>query len=441
MGVVYRPNEAKVKNLKTKDYLGRARLVATANAGNTTIGFQGAERRKETEELMQAKDDRPPENISYAATNLVQRNLGGRAREQSAPPTMGRSPFPPTPPPESEKGSRVNSNTQTSTIPPRSASVRNPAPKNLPPLQMNGGSNGRTDFNFNLINGPTSMSRRGTPQMNPTSTATPPTSQGQFPGNDERPRPGTLRSASESRGPQGSRRLFMERSNSGRAPNMNGLTRPLYGETTRRGTAIPEDSEPFDDVYSMYGNKRSASANNNSTTNNRPQLQRQQTEQEDDDDDIIIESDSADEGQTRPFQSQPQSQSQNRPPSRIQSPQSARSNTSFIRSPSMAKIRIKVHTNDDIRYIMIHTASIDYDDFESRVRAKFSLRGRLKVKSRDEDSGDMVTMSDQDDLDTLVASAKAIAKRDRTEMGKMEVSFNSTPHEQFLLREILRPIY
>jgi hypothetical protein len=32
VGSLYRPNEAKVKNLKSKDYLGKARLVASAEA-------------------------------------------------------------------------------------------------------------------------------------------------------------------------------------------------------------------------------------------------------------------------------------------------------------------------------------------------------------------------------------------------------------------------
>lgn len=45
VGVLYRPNEAKVKNLKTKDYLGKARLIATATS-NTSTGFAGAENKE-----------------------------------------------------------------------------------------------------------------------------------------------------------------------------------------------------------------------------------------------------------------------------------------------------------------------------------------------------------------------------------------------------------
>ena len=43
VGVVYRPNQAKVKNLKTKDYLGKARLVAASDRANAFTGFTGSE--------------------------------------------------------------------------------------------------------------------------------------------------------------------------------------------------------------------------------------------------------------------------------------------------------------------------------------------------------------------------------------------------------------
>ena len=43
VGVVYRPHSAKVKNLKTKDYLGKARLVAATSRSNAFTGFAGAE--------------------------------------------------------------------------------------------------------------------------------------------------------------------------------------------------------------------------------------------------------------------------------------------------------------------------------------------------------------------------------------------------------------
>ncbi|KAH7173469.1 uncharacterized protein B0J16DRAFT_324965 [Fusarium flagelliforme] len=112
VGVVYRPNEAKVRNLKTKDYLGKARLVAASDRANAFTGFAGSEIKNAGK--TEVKDDRPPDNISFAATNLVKPGLSSR-RQQSEPPN-GRNVFPPTPPPENERPSRA-------------ASVRNQKPQ------------------------------------------------------------------------------------------------------------------------------------------------------------------------------------------------------------------------------------------------------------------------------------------------------------------------
>jgi hypothetical protein len=101
VGIVYRPNEAKVKNLKTKDYLGKARLVAASDRANAFTGFTGSEIKKGGQA---AKDDRPEEKLSFAATNLVKPELQSRARQQSEPP-MNRNMFPPTPPPEADRRS------------------------------------------------------------------------------------------------------------------------------------------------------------------------------------------------------------------------------------------------------------------------------------------------------------------------------------------------
>jgi len=85
---------------------------------------------------------------------------------------------------------------------------------------------------------------------------------------------------------------------------------------------------------------------------------------------------------------------------------------------------VKVHA-EDVRYIMIGSA-IEFPDLVDRIREKFGLRKRFKIKVRDEDmpNGDMITMGDQDDLDMVLMSVKAQAKRERLDMGKMEVSFN-----------------
>ncbi|KAF2191335.1 NADPH oxidase-like protein regulator NoxR [Zopfia rhizophila CBS 207.26] len=127
VGIVYRPNDAKVKNLKTKDYLGKPRLVAASDRANAFTGFAGAEIKKMSSS---AKDDRPDDKLSYAATNLVKPNLQSRARQQSEPP-MNRNMFPPTPPPESDNrrsGGSGDGNGQMT----RAQSVRGGGPKPRP---------------------------------------------------------------------------------------------------------------------------------------------------------------------------------------------------------------------------------------------------------------------------------------------------------------------
>ncbi|KXX79806.1 Neutrophil cytosol factor 2 [Madurella mycetomatis] len=118
VSVVYRPNEAKVRNLQQKDYLGKARLVAASDRSNAFTGFAGTELNKGAPPIA-PKDDRPAESLSFAANNLVKPGLQSR-RQQSEPPN-NRNVFPPTPPPENDKPSQMS----------RGASVRN-GPKPIP---------------------------------------------------------------------------------------------------------------------------------------------------------------------------------------------------------------------------------------------------------------------------------------------------------------------
>jgi len=67
--------------------------------------------------------------------------------------------------------------------------------------------------------------------------------------------------------------------------------------------------------------------------------------------------------------------------------------------------------------------AVEFPDFVDKVREKFGLRKRFKVKVRDEDNpnGDMITMGDQDDLEMVIMSVKSNARRERADMGKLEV--------------------
>jgi hypothetical protein len=89
------------------------------------------------------------------------------------------------------------------------------------------------------------------------------------------------------------------------------------------------------------------------------------------------------------------------------------------RRPEVRRFRTKVHAPDDIRYIMIGP-TVEFAEFEGKIREKFGFQSGLKMRVQDD--GDMITMVDQEDLDLLLASAREVARREGSEMGKMEVS-------------------
>ncbi|SPJ81948.1 related to NADPH oxidase cytosolic protein p67phox [Fusarium torulosum] len=330
VGVVYRPNEAKVRNLKTKDYLGKARLVAASDRANAFTGFAGSEIKNAGK--LEVKDDRPADNISFAATNLVKPGLQSR-RQQSEPPN-NRNVFPPTPPPENERPSRA-------------ASVRNQKPQ-LAKLNI----------------------QQAEPNRRYEKAASPP---------DGRYRPSPSRSASTTRTPV-------------REPQ------PLQ----MRPRQIPEETGSPEDLYAMYQGTDGYRNSRGSNGSRRPR-QPQYSEEEDasDYEGTINENDFEMIGQRRG-------------PGSV----SGQRNT---RRPEITKIRVKVHA-EEVKLIMI-TPDTQFNTLSDKVRDKFNIRRRFKIKVKDEDmpNGDMITVGDQDDLEMVIDSVKEDARKQRAETGKMEI--------------------
>ena len=463
VGVVYRPNEAKVKNLKTKDYLGKARLIATSNNQNLSTGFAGAEKKEALALQMAAKDDRPAENISFAATNLVQRNLSSRiARDQSAPPVMSRNVFPPTPPPEAEKPSIRNSSgsnpsSNATSLPLRTTSMRNPSRNVQPPPSRKvyndpprPGMLGRSaTFDVNAkqppsMGPPPSMARpplnTALPRENSWSDEVPYTGS-----MIDRPRLGTQRTASEPRGPptrSSPSQQYVSRNPSQRNPA------PLFRETTPQRPNPSQHpihkynfmrdpaEDTVDNVFNMYSN--SSPIDNQQQT---MPLPRQPTQRRvratpepqpymiDEEDEYIDESYISPEDLVT---FEPVTLS---PPYPKRS--SSRTGHRHSKRPELKRVRIKVHSPDDTRYIMMNIApsmggngGIDFGEFESKIREKFGVKSQLKIKMREVDDtssgdempqGDMITMGDQDDLEMLLGAVRSVARRERSEMGKMQV--------------------
>lgn len=204
----------------------------------------------------------------------------------------------------------------------------------------------------------------------------------------ERSRYGTQRTASEPRRAP-SRRQVLDRSISQRVP----APAPLFREQPR----YEDPGASVDDVYSMYASPR--------PVQRRP-TQRRQEEDYFNEEDEYLDEELADDDDMDGFEP-------------IRAP--SRSGRGSSR-PEMRKIRVKCHFNEDTRYLMIG-AVIDFGDFESKIREKFSIKDRLKIKMQDD--GDMITMGDQDDLEMLLSSVRSQAKKERSEMGKMEIWISS----------------
>ncbi|RMZ76201.1 hypothetical protein DV737_g4921, partial [Chaetothyriales sp. CBS 132003] len=478
VGVVYRPNDAKVKNLKTKDYLGKARLIATANQQNTSTGFAGAERKQALAQELAPKDDRPAENISYAATNLIIRNLSTRGtREQSAPPAVGaRNIFPPTPPPEAEKPSTRNSSSSDKQLLGRSMSGRQPL--RAPPQPQPGmlaraqtfDANGSQPSYSNARPGPGSL-ENSWPTEAGLSSSTEPASM------INRPPPrrlGTVRGQSEPRGPLPPRQQYAPQPFNG-APQPSSFSRsntftttssssrgtapgpgPLFRETTSqsRFNALDQDSaeDTVDDVYGLYAasgpspqqvNSRSQSRRGPPQSRSRDAAPAPQNgygngagmssplEEVDEDDFQDYSEVTAEE--MAAFEPVNSSTLMRSPPtrSRASARESFGNGAGTSKRPEVKKIRIKVHDADDTRYILMPLSpsmsrsmgalGLDFGDFEARIREKFSVKGVLKIRIKEDESGDMITMGDQDDLDVCMHSVRHVARSERSEMGKMEV--------------------
>ena len=205
------------------------------------------------------------------------------------------------------------------------------------------------------------------------------------------------------------------RSRPGRSASAN----PVRGYSQRepapiqRRPTIQEDEEAYPgEVYDMYsaGAKSNASRGSNRMFG-RPRQQQRYADEEDEGSDY--DGGSIDEGE---FEMIPQRRA---PPSSS----SGSTRTGSRRAPELRQIRVKVHAAEDVRYIAVAPAST-YNEFTDRVKDKFGLRRRFKIKVKDDDmpDGDMITMGDQDDWEMTMQSVKQQARKQRVDQGRLDVS-------------------
>jgi hypothetical protein len=233
--------------------------------------------------------------------------------------------------------------------------------------------------------------------------------------NIEKARPREGYEIREERSPQDQQRLGTQRTASEpRGPPRRSNTTQNRPPRSRRG----DDDEEYGEVYDMYSSPRGSQGGR------RRQQAKYIEEEEEDASDYDDEFDEGDFEMVSNGRSAPRS---TRAPS-------ARGGS---RKPEIRKVRVKVHS-EDVRYIMIGTA-IEFPDFVDKIRDKFGLRKRFKIKVRDDDvpNGDMITMGDQDDLEMVLMTVKSNAKKERLDMGKLEVgSLIPCPISWVLTRKI-----
>ncbi|KAL5343845.1 hypothetical protein BJX70DRAFT_393267 [Aspergillus crustosus] len=343
VGVIYRPNEAKVKNLKSKDYLGKSRVVATNGLSNPVDGAP-----------------RPMDTVPFATSHLVQKGLTSRSRQQSEPP-MNRNLFPPTPPPDADKASLSSSGSI------KASTIRNGAPKPQRPPKLD-------------------LDRPGAqPAGRSTTDLSAP----------EKPRIGTTRTASEPRGPS-------LRQPHGYAPDRQAPRDSSYSH--RRGASENGFGITYpEDPYGAYGEARAMALANGG----RPFHQQGYIDEEEEYGSSPCDEDPAPDAGFELMGARQRARSHSRGPARW-----------YSRRPEVRKFRVKVHSSEDTRYIII-PPTIEYPEFETRIREKFGFTMALKIKMQDE--GDMITMVDQEDLDLLLMASREIARREGSELGKMEI--------------------
>lgn len=321
VGIVYRPNEAKVKNLKTKDYLGKARLVAAQEQWNN-------DPRRQAALAAMGIDDRPTDKLSYGALNLVKPDLRSRSHRQQSEPPMHRNVFPPTPPPELERPDSLVSSTKR-----KSSESQHSISSSLQLQQQ------RTAAKpLRLELGAAAFEQR---------------SQG------DRQRIGTKRSESER---PAMRQDYYDRS-ARRSDGSRRENRSTFLDVPE--VRIIEDPIEANSQEVIQQQKAAHAAHQRSRSSAHGIRTKPVTisEEEEEADEVSDPSDSP-----LAFEIIPPKAAHQRHRSR---------------APELRKIRIKVHA-EDMRYVMT-TPTVTYSELSEQIRTKFGLNGGFKLKIKDEE--------------------------------------------------------
>lgn len=392
VGVVFRPHEAKVRNIFARDYLGKATLVATTVPDPNT-----AYQRRRASVHGWARNSGPSDGVSYAASNLVKPELFAAGRQHSEPPLSRRayleSPATaeqPSTPPSKLKSQQATPQSidRVERAQPRSQSVpRRPEPLTLEPSIF-----ARPAPRSQSLERP-QLIRALSDQLPSTSQSTTDHHSFSLSLRTKKSRP-LLGLQTES--------LDLPASEDLRPISANSSIRRLFKQ---RPDSIEEEDEGMVNIMSAIDAPASAAPasaapprdNLRSTSHSR-----------------------------KPSSSFfPFARSRHASLDRSHSTGRAAQAAATAMSPAPAvtqTIRLKVHYNDDTRYI-IAAVTVTFSELVISIAKKFKLHSDegLVVKTRDED-GDLITIADQEDLEAASVVCAERAAKEASEYLRLEVS-------------------
>lgn len=376
VGILYRPSESKLKNAKTKDYLGKAKLISAADARDEHVNFTGIERARQG--LLPS--GAPLSEIQRSNTTINSKPLpemGGRGLGRAAT-TAARvegkaadtAPLKPAAP----SGGLGRSATMGGGSPgmgmggpARGLSVRRPA---APPSPEDASPTGGLTRQMSQLN----VRGQAPPQQAP-------------PPRQPSPPPAPKQQRQESN-PAGTRLteiyddylVAYEQEEEPPLPAGGAARVAAWANKTAPGAPPPVRSQSTRSPPSAFGG--SSGSMRRKVTRRGTSRGSRSTIYEDDEEEGYASGD-YDDG-----------------------------------AYELTKIRVKIHYQEDVRGMAI-SPDIDYQDFVSKVAAKFSRPANgVSLKFKDED-GVRVSMKDESDYELALETARESAKGKPE--GKLEV--------------------
>ncbi|RIB16941.1 hypothetical protein C2G38_2089552 [Gigaspora rosea] len=422
VGVIYRPPEGKLKNVKTKDYLGKAKLVAAVDPDDAFTGFTGAQQQKKaqmstTSPINKGKTDGAVLDVPRpeSPTDKVSRPRSLSTNPKSPPfpiqatrdPSVRRRPDESTEKRSNLRTGNNNGNSELETPISRNVSVRKISNKlklqdNL--QRSNTIDNGRPSPKL-----PTVPAR-----MNSAREPSRPSVQRSSSAKDPIVRSNSFRT-SRSNSPRGSLRSPQRQNTVGRQQFLQQQMKNMSvtdGYNDYNQDSDPYNSEDYNQISPIdQRSTRSTSLRGRGSgtlkgVNFRsPKLALQgglATPPTPEDGDYDY-SNLLDDGYYHGEEDEPQFEMVS-PPQYLQQP------------TEISKIKVKCHYKDKTPRAIMVSPNIAYEELSKRIQEKFSLNNPLKMKYKDED-GTMVMMGDQEDLEMAIS----IIPMSNSDVGRMEV--------------------